>query len=148
MLVEQQQAQVVGGCGLVFWLVDLLDDLSRTEGGGADVGGVSLSEVIELLSQTTSLLFMSESTGNNYITSCYHTQTLARCKVLGVKGQCCTSSPTERVIFSAGAVPLTRVVCEGMSAMTPPMPHPLPSLPPSWLCVVAAASSRHVGEGV
>ena len=67
VLVEEQQTQVIASSGLPFWLVNLFSDLAqsdRTEAQNERVEAeVSLSDVMQLLIQVTSLLLVSQAKG-------------------------------------------------------------------------------------
>ena len=66
VLLQERQAAVIAGCGLPFWLLNLIEDLvlATGRGGGGGGGGDLLGEVVEMVVQASSVLLVSASTGN------------------------------------------------------------------------------------
>lgn len=59
ILIQEKQVKVIAGCGVTFWLIDLIEDLVQMKGEKMP----SFADVMELLTQATSLLLVSLSTG-------------------------------------------------------------------------------------
>lgn len=116
VLVNEQQIRVIAESGLVFWLVDFFDDLARVE-EPADMDGVSLSDVMEVLIQATSLLLITQARGVVLSWQCYLLlSNVIGCRVLGVKGESGISSSTMHSVFSAWPHPSQSVTCQGKTS--------------------------------